>query len=342
MHNETDYSNERILFVDDEPNVLESFQRALRGHFVIFTALGGRAALEVFKSDGPFSVVVSDYKMPEMNGIELLSKVRLAYPDSIRMILTGYADLEMAIQAVNQGDIFRFLTKPCGSDDLINAVKAGIEQFRMTNAARELVGVRRMKDGLEGTLRAFTRLVEFRDPYTAGHMDRVAEISALIATRLGLDSDRIQGLHLAALVHDIGKVAVPAGILNKPGSLSEAEFSIIKAHPLVGAEIFQTLETDWPITKIIEQHHERMDGSGYPHGLYEDEILLESKIIAVADIIDAVLTNRPYRPTLGKEEAMKILENEKGRLLDSASVDAGIGLIREGLILGDTFTWNEA
>ncbi len=338
MHNETDYSNERILFVDDEPNVLESFRRALRGRFSIFTALGGSAALEVFKSDGPFAVVVSDYKMPVMNGIELLSKVRRAYPDSIRMILTGYADLEMAIQAVNQGDIFRFLTKPCDSADLINAVKAGIEQFRMTNAARELVGVRRIKDGLEGTLRAFTRLVEFRDPYTAGHMDRVAEISALIATRLGLDSDKIQGLHLAALVHDIGKVAVPAGILNKPGSLSEAEFSIIKAHPLVGAEIFQTLETDWPITTIIEQHHERMDGSGYPHGLYEDEILQESKIIAVADIIDAVLTNRPYRPTLGKEEAMKILENEKGRLLDSASVDAGIGLIREGLILGDTFT----
>ena len=301
MHNETDYSNERILFVDDEPNVLESFRRALRGRFSIFTALGGSAALEVFKSDGPFAVVVSDYKMPVMNGIELLSKVRRAYPDSIRMILTGYADLEMAIQAVNQGDIFRFLTKPCDSADLINAVKAGIEQFRMTNAARELVGVRRIKDGLEGTLRAFTRLVEFRDPYTAGHMDRVAEISALIATRLGLDSDKIQGLHLAALVHDIGKVAVPAGILNKPGSLSEAEFSIIKAHPLVGAEIFQTLETDWPITTIIEQHHERMDGSGYPHGLYEDEILQESKIIAVADIIDAVLTNRPYRPTLGKD-----------------------------------------
>jgi len=129
--------------------------------------------------------------------------------------------------------------------------------------------------------------------------------------------------------------------LNKPGSLSDAEFAIIKAHPLVGAEIFQTLDTEWPITRIIQEHHERIDGSGYPHGLYDDEILQESKILAVADIIDAILTNRPYRPTLGEEQAIMILEKSKGFKLDSASVDVGVGLIKEGLIFGDKFVWGK-
>lgn len=337
MAKDTDYSNERILFVDDEPNLLESYRRMMRSSFAVTTALGGAAALEVLENEGPFTVIVSDIKMPKMDGIEFLSKVRVAYPDTIRMVLTGFADLEMAMKAVNQGDIFRFLTKPCEPDDLKNAVIAGIQQSGMVRAARELTAVRRVKDGMEGTLRAFTRLVEFRDPYTAGHMDRTAEISSMIGTRLGLDTDSIQGLHLAALVHDIGKIAVPSGILNKPGSLSEAEFSIIKAHPLVGAEIFQSLETAWDISRIILEHHERVDGTGYPNGLYDDDMLQESKILAVADIIDAITTNRPYRPTLGEREAIKILESAKGTKLDRESVEVGISLIQEGLIIGDKF-----
>ena len=328
----------RVLFVDDEPNILESYRRALRSKFDVSTALGGKAALALLESEPPFMVVVSDIKMPMMDGITLLSKVRTRYPETIRMVLTGYADLDMAVNAVNQGDIFRFLTKPCSPEDLIAAVTAGVEQYRMTMAARDLTIARRLNDGLERTLRAFTRLVEFRDPYTAGHMDRTAEICSLIATRLDMDSDQMQGLHLAALVHDIGKIAVPSGILNKPGTLSEAEFSIIKTHPQVGAEVFQTLETSWPITRIIQEHHERLDGSGYPHGLYGDELLMESKILAVADMIDAIMTNRPYRPTLGKKETIHILENAKGTKLDTACVEHGISLINSGQIFGDIFS----
>jgi putative nucleotidyltransferase with HDIG domain len=173
-------------------------------------------------------------------------------------------------------------------------------------------------------------------------MERVADICSLIATRIGLDADSIRGLHFAALVHDIGKVAVPAGILNKPGTLSDAEFAIIKAHPLVGAEIFQTLKTDWPITRIIREHHERLDGTGYPSGLRKDEILLESQILAVSDVIDAILTNRPYRPTLGQKEAISILEKAKGTKLNARCVEAGIKIILEGLVFGDTFSGSKA
>lgn len=322
----------KILFVDDEQNILNSYTRTLRQSFSIYTALGGKEALRTMREEGPFSVVVSDIKMPQMDGIELLSKIRKTYPDSIRMVLTGFADLEIAIEAVNQGDIFRFLTKPCQTEDLIKAVKAGIKQYSMIHAARELEAVRRVKEGLEGTIRAFTRLVELRDPYTAGHMDRTAEIAVKIATKLGYDSDRIQGLQLAGRVHDIGKIAVPATILNKPGPLSEEEFSVIKTHSIVGAEIFKTMQTEWPIERIILEHHERIDGSGYPHGLKGEKILPESKIIAVADFIDAVMTDRPYRLSMQKEEAIFELDKAAEAKLDKKCVEIAKKLLDEGLI----------
>lgn len=324
----------RVLMVDDDANLLQSHRRTLRSHFSVFIAQGGKEALQVLETEGPFAVVVSDIKMPQMSGVELLSQVRVAYPNTIRMVLTGFADLEIAISAVNRGDIFRFLTKPCDQNDLITAIKAGIEQYKMVQAGQELAILRRLKDGLEGTLQAFTRLVEFRDPYTAGHMDRVAEICTLIAERLKLDQDTIEGLRLAALVHDIGKIAVPAGILNKPGTLNEAEFALIKAHPLVGADIFETLDTEWPISRIILEHHERLDGSGYPNGLYGDQILLESKILAIADVTDAIMTHRPYRQTLGLKEAVRTLEGSKGTSLDGRSVEICIELLKEGSIVG--------
>lgn len=329
------YFNEKVLFVDDEQKALNSYSRFMHSKFLVFTALGGKAALKVLEKEGPFSVIVSDVKMPEMTGIELLSKVRELYPDTVRMVLTGFADLEIAVDAVNKGDIFRFLTKPCNPADLTAAVIAGLKQFRMIQDSRNLEGVRRLKEGLQGTLKAFTRLVEFRDPYTAGHMERTAGISVMIAKRIGLDDDTIEGLRLAALVHDIGKIAVPSGILNKPGALSEAEFSIIKSHSLVGAEIFETLVTSWPIQRIILEHHERIDGSGYPHGLKADEILQESKIIAVADFIDAVFTDRPYRRGLDKEKIIRLLEKSMGRTLDSQCVQEGLYLIKEGIVTKD-------
>jgi len=274
--------------------------------------------------------------MPSMSGVELLSRVKKAYPDTIRMVLTGFADLQIAISAVNRGDIFRFLTKPCDNEAVIQAINAAIEQHELSNAAKELAVVQRIKGGLEGTLRAFTRLVEFRDPYTAGHMDRTAELSGMIAERLGLDTDTSQGLRLAALVHDIGKIAVPAGILNKPGKLSEAEFALIKTHPMVGADVFQAMETEWPLSRIILEHHERIDGSGYPNGLLGSQLLMESKILQVADVMDATMSHRPYRQNLGPKTSIQILKDSRGTILDPQAVDVGISLLQEDLPI-----WND-
>lgn len=329
METMTDIQRLKVLMVDDDANILGSHQRLLRPYFSVHTALGGDAALAAFEEQGEFAVVVSDIKMPSMGGVELLEKIKGLYPHTIRMVLTGYADLELAINVVNKGDIFRFLTKPCDSKDLIAAIEAGLNQYLMAQATQELAVIKRLKDGLEGTLQAFTRLVEFRDPYTAGHMERTATLAVGIAEKMKLDQDKIQGLKLAARVHDIGKIAVPAGILNKPGTLSDAEFALIKAHPLVGADIFKTLETNWPISRIIEEHHERIDGSGYPNGLVRDQLLQESMILSVADVVDAIMTHRPYRQSLGVEEAINFLSDKKGQMFDPEVVEAVIKLLND-------------
>ncbi|QGY38660.1 HD domain-containing protein [Pseudodesulfovibrio cashew] len=322
----------RVLMVDDDSNLLNGYQRALRGRCEVHVALGGEVGLAMLEDEGPFSVVVSDIKMPVMSGIEFLGRVRELHPDTVRMVLTGHADLDVAIEAVNNGDIFRFLTKPCDREHLLAAITAADKQHGMIMASRELAAMRRLKEGFEGTLLAFARLVEFRDPYTAGHMDRVARIAELIAERMGMDPDRVEGLRLAGLVHDVGKIAVPAGILNKPGILSDAEFSLIKAHPLVGEEVFRTLETEWPIARIIVEHHERIDGSGYPHGLTADELLEESKILSVADVIDAVMSHRPYRQKLGGQSAIDVLKEGRGTRFDPAVAAVGIAMLSSGEI----------
>lgn len=328
----------KILMVDDDSNLLESYRRALGRRFNFHTALGGEAALAALESDGPFAVIISDIKMPMMSGIELLSQVKKSHPDMIRMVLTGFADLQTAISSVNHGDIFRLLTKPCSTEDIINAIQAGLDQFEMTRAANELVVVQRLKAGLEQTLNAFIKLVEFRDPYTAGHMARTAKIATLIATQLSMDQETIHGLRLAAMVHDIGKVAIPAGILNKPGKLSEAEFTLVKAHPMVGAEVFKGMDMEWPVARIILEHHERSDGSGYPHGLRSDQILPESKVLQVADVMDAVMTHRPYRVGVGSSLARRILGENKGTKLDKLFVDAGIDILEDETDLWDNQT----
>ncbi len=322
---------EKILFVDDDTSVLDGIRRALRNSFSIETALGGEAGLEALADRGPFAVVVSDLKMPKMDGVEFLSRVREHYPDTVRMVLTGYAELELAVNAVNKGHIFRFLTKPCDKDCLGTALQSGLDQFRMLRSSRELEVMKRIKQGLEGTLLAFTHLLESRDPYTAGHMHRVAKIAIRIATKLGLEENTIQGLYYAALVHDIGKVAVPAGILNKPGQLGEAEHALIRTHPEVGWEVFSNIDMPWPVARIILEHHERIDGTGYPHGLKGDEMLLESKILAVADVIDASMSHRPYRQALGKQRTIDILKTEWNGRLDRQVVEKGLEVLEEGL-----------
>jgi len=186
-----------------------------------------------------------------------------------------------------------------------------------------------LRQGLEQSIQTIADTVEARDPYTAGHQQRVAKLATAIAQEMGLPDEQIQGIHLAGIVHDLGKIRVPAEILSKPGRISDAEFSLIKEHPQAGYDILKDVKFPWPIAQIVLQHHERLDGSGYPQGLKEDQILLEAKIMAVADVVEAMSSHRPYRPGLGIDMALQEIEQHKGVLYDSTVVDACVKLFRE-------------
>ncbi len=171
-------------------------------------------------------------------------------------------------------------------------------------------------------------LGEMRDPYTAGHERRVGEVAVAIGGQLGLDSGRIEGLRVAGYLHDIGKIKLPAEILSKPTRLTSAEYALIKEHPQSGFEILKSVDFPWPVAQVALQHHERVDGSGYPHGLKGEDILLEARIMAVADVVEAMSSHRPYRAGLGIDSALAEIENGRGALYDPAIADACLNLFR--------------
>jgi len=186
-----------------------------------------------------------------------------------------------------------------------------------------------LKKALLGTIQALALTVERRDPYTAGHQQRVKTIASAIAEQMELDDDRIEGLQMAALIHDIGKIAIPAGILSKPTRLDETEFNLLKTHPQVAHGILSRIYFPWPIAEIVLQHHERMNGSGYPKGLKGEEILIEARILAVADTVEAMASHRPYRPALGIDAALEEIRQNRGTLYDERVADTCLFLFKE-------------
>ena len=322
-------SEKKILLVDDEEQIVKSFKRRLRSKFNLDVTTRAKAGLELMEKQGPYAVVVSDFRMPEMDGVQFLKEVREQHPDTVRIMLTGFADLQTAIRAVNEGQIFRFLTKPCPPETLSDAITKGIKFYEFTLAEREFAGLKKWRKSLEQIVTALVKLVESRDPYTAGHQHRVSVLAKLIGQEIKLDQERIDSLSIAAMVHDVGKVYVPLEFLNKPGSLSKAEFNIIRHHPEVGYEILEPVDFDAPVDLMVLQHHERLDGSGYPQGLSSDDILLEAKIISVADVVEAMSSHRPYRPSRGIDKALEEIKNKAGHIFDPQIVNACLKLFNE-------------
>ncbi len=187
---------------------------------------------------------------------------------------------------------------------------------------------RRWRTGFEATVAAIASTVEMRDPYTAGHQQRVGKLAVAIARELALPERQIEGLHLAAIVHDVGKIEIPSDILSKPGRLSQLQMQLVRGHVQAGYDIIKGVDFPWPIAQIVLQHHERLDGSGYPNGLMGDAILPEARILVVADVVEAMMSHRPYRAGLGIDAALIEVERNKGRLYDPAAVDACINLFR--------------
>jgi len=212
-------------------------------------------------------------------------------------------------------------------EELASDLGYGVQSHRTKRAHEE--GVLRLHSTMMHTIEAVSIALEKRDPYTAGHQNRVASLSTAIAQEMGYSEDRIEGIRLGSMVHDIGKISVPAEILNRPGRLSKDEFGIIKAHPESGYDILKGVDFPWPIAQMIIQHHERLDGSGYPKGLKGDEIAPEARILAVADVVEAITSHRPYRPSLGLEIALEEIERGRDTVYDLQVVDACLRLFRE-------------
>ena len=319
----------KVLFVDDDLNLLDGLRRKFSRIFDVRTAPGAGEALRMLSESGPVDVIVSDVRMPGMDGITLLSRVRELYPDIVRIILTGHADLQNALDAVNGCKAFRILSKPCPADEMKLALDSAMDQARLVQSQLELAVLRKHKQALEGVIIGFSRLVETRDPYTAGHQRKVAELAVAIGGDMGFGLDRLTGIRLAAQVHDIGKIGVPMEYLNKPGKLTDLEFAIIKQHPVLGHEILAPIDSPWPISRFVLEHHERLNGSGYPGGLSGEAICIEARVLAVADTVDAMTSNRPYRPGRGLESALAEIENNQGTLFEPEAVKACLRLFRK-------------
>jgi PAS domain S-box-containing protein len=187
----------------------------------------------------------------------------------------------------------------------------------------------RLRKALGATVKAIALVVETRDPYTAGHQKRVVDLARAIAQEMGLSSDKVDSIRMAGVIHDIGKIAVPAEILSKPTKLRDVEFSLIKIHPEAGYDILKEIDSPGSIDQIIFQHHERVNGSGYPQGLSGEEILLEARILAVADVVEAMASHRPYRPVIGIDQALEEISQNKGTLYDPEVVDACLRLFTQ-------------
>jgi PAS domain S-box-containing protein/putative nucleotidyltransferase with HDIG domain len=263
---------------------------------------------------------------------EDVSRVKTAYAGS----LTNHTPQQVEYRIVtNNGLVKHVLQKyevVYDNQDNPKILKATIQDVTTLKQAQQtlLEHQKVLEQALEGTIHTVSMAVELRDPYTGGHQRRVADLACKIATRMGLDENRIHGVRLGAMIHDIGKVGVPAEILSKPSKLTSVEMQLIQEHATMGYNILKDINFPWPIAEIAHQHHERLDGSGYPSRLRGEAILLEARIVAVADVVESIASHRPYRPTLGMQAAIDEITHHRGTLYDSNAVDACLEVLNAG------------
>ncbi len=334
-----------ILAVDDTAASLKLLKDLLKDEgYEVRAAISGELALHAAISDTP-DLVLLDIRMPGMDGYEVCRRLK-AHPatrDVPVIFLSAASETGDKVQGFELGAV-DYVTKPYQREELLARVRTHMELNQLRRHLEKLVAERtaelmesdrKLKDSLLDTVTALASIVEMRDPYTAGHQRRVAQLAVAIAKELQLANEQIEAIHLAGVVHDVGKIKVPAEILSKPGRLTPLEFGIIKEHSQNGYELLKTINFPWPIANIVLQHHERLDGSGYPQALDHDQVLIEAKILAVADVVESMMSHRPYRASLGIDAALDEITNNKGKLYDVDVVEACIKVFRErGFNLG--------
>ena len=327
-----------VLIVDDNATNIDLLVNTLKAEHRLGIAKRGSNALEYAAKFHP-DLILLDIMMPEMDGYEVCTRLKNdPLTESIPIIfVTGMSETDNKTKGFALGAV-DYITKPFHAAEVKARVQAHLamalmkSQLRSKNVlleemvAKKTVEIQAM---LQGIISSMALMVEIRDPYTAGHQQRVAQLACAIAVKMGLAPGKIEGLRIAALLHDVGKIRIPVSILNRTGQLLDAEMEVIKIHPQISFDILKNIPFPWPCARIVLEHHERLDGKGYPGGLRGDEILLESKILSVADVTEAKSSFRPYRPAQGIEAALAELRQHRGTLYDNDAVDACLELFAD-------------
>lgn len=348
-----------LLFVDDEANILSALRRLFRPlGYRIFTAESGAAGLQVFEQN-PVDLVISDMRMPEMNGAEFLEKVRAGWPDAVRILLTGYADVSSTIAAINKGEIYRYVAKPWNDDDIVLLVRQALEMKNLerekhrleeltlrqneelkdlnanleakvqerTQEVRQTMGFlelanKKLKENFITSLKVFSNLIELRERSLAGHSRRVADLARTLARRMNLSDAEVNDVFAAALLHDIGKIGLPDKVLAKPFAiLAGEERDEVLRHPATGQAALMGLEQLHGAATLIRAHHERWDGMGFPDGLSGLAIPVGARILALANDYDAAQIGTLLSKRLSQSEAVTYIVEGRGKRYDPQVVD---------------------
>lgn len=342
-----------VLCVDDEPNILSAMRRLLRGSGCrVLTAHGGDEALQLLERE-PVQLVISDMRMPGMDGAELLSRVRARWPEITRVLLTGYADIGSTISAINRGEIWRYVSKPWDDEALKRLVQEVFEQQSMRREVARLQALTqaqnaelkslnatleqrvvdrtaelaqandRLRRNYLTTIKAFSGLVELRGGPLVGHARRVADLARRTARELGLSAQEAQDIFVAGLLHDIGQIGLPDALLAKPvPKMSAEELQLYRRHPALGEHSLMALEDLQPVAGLIRAHHERHDGQGYPDGVSGEAIPLGARILAVADVFDDLRQGQLSSEGLSTSQALTLMLRGRGTQFDPRVFDA--------------------
>ncbi len=325
----------RLLIVDDEPGIASLLEQKLQqAGYICRSCTSGKHALELLAQEA-FGAVISDLQMPEISGLDLLKEVQKKHPDCAFLMATGLDDARVGVQAMKQGAA-DYLLKPLDLEAVVASLDRALKMKRMAlevehyrKYLEQIVDQRtkqlqdaiwRIEQTYDETLKSLAGALDLRDNETAGHSARVARYCTEIAKAAGCSGDQLKHIVRGAQLHDIGKIGIPDSILRKPGKLTPEEWEVMKTHARVGYELVRGIAFLAPAAEIVLTHQERYDGSGYPQGLRAEEIPLGSRIFAVADTLDAMTSDRPYRKALTFSEARDEITRESGRQFDPGVV----------------------
>ncbi len=318
----------KILLVDDEEDNLALLYRTLRGKYELYKTTSPLEALEILKNN-KIDLVLSDHKMPEMDGVELLKRVYDHFPNTMRLLVTAYSDAGILIDAINYAKIYRYIKKPYSPDELLLTVSNSLEYLQLKLDNETLIND--LKELFSGTIKAIIEALDAKDSFTLGRSRRVTFYTMKMVKAMNMDPEEENKIELAGLLHDIGMIGVSDDILYKVEKLTQSEYEEIKAHVHHGVRILDDIKQLKNVVEIIKYHHEHYNGQGYPYRLKGDEIPIGSKIIAIADAFDGMLSNRAYRQAMEPYEALDRLKALSGTQFDPSVIAVFESILPEAI-----------